>query len=198
MVTSPNHFEDINRAPLDVLSLHAVAKDFLRPKETMHGFEWKDIRGIEGTGFVRALRTILTGQLPELLPTLKHVVTTELDLDITKYSTGTDQSVLPLYSLCKRLVAKVNATVFFGSVLTQDAEFFEAAMKFPHESAYAAEIIRLTPQGLGKFIARMFTENYKSSATLHRRLSKEIRDRLQARAEGRQGIQELVSVSPNE
>ncbi|KAI4210937.1 MAG: hypothetical protein LQ351_006256 [Letrouitia transgressa] len=51
MVTSHNHIKEISEAPLNTLSLHAVAKDFLQPKHTMHGFEWKDQRGIEGTGF---------------------------------------------------------------------------------------------------------------------------------------------------
>ena len=41
-----------------------MLQQFLQPKHTMHGFEWKDQRGIEGTGFVRALRTLLTSHLP--------------------------------------------------------------------------------------------------------------------------------------
>lgn len=36
----------------------------------MHGFNWFDRRGTEGVGFVRALRTLLTNNLPQILPTL--------------------------------------------------------------------------------------------------------------------------------
>ena len=36
----------------------------------MYGFEWKDQRGVEGTGFVRALRSLLTAHLPSFLPNL--------------------------------------------------------------------------------------------------------------------------------
>ncbi|KAF2178175.1 cytochrome P450 [Zopfia rhizophila CBS 207.26] len=99
MVTSLLHIEEINRAPLDVLSLHAVAKDFLQPKDTMHGFEWKDVRGVEGTGFVCALRTILTG----------------------------DRYVVPLYEMCKTVITRLNCSVFFGKELAEDRDSTFAA-----------------------------------------------------------------------
>lgn len=42
----------------------------LQPRYTMHGFNWFDRRGTEGVGFVRALRTLLTNNLPLILPDL--------------------------------------------------------------------------------------------------------------------------------
>lgn len=38
----------------------------------MYGFNWFDKRGVEGLGFVRTLRTILTNHLPLLLPALQE------------------------------------------------------------------------------------------------------------------------------
>ena len=40
---------------------------------TMHGFNWFDKRGTEGVGFVRALRTLLTNNLPGILPDLGRI-----------------------------------------------------------------------------------------------------------------------------
>ena len=92
MVSSPAHISELSDAPLDKLSLHAVAKDvcwseYLRdkeradtfwqifqPKYTMYGFEWQEKRGVEGTGFVRALRSLLTAHLPSFLPTLRSMI----------------------------------------------------------------------------------------------------------------------------
>ena len=74
MVTSQRHIQELDKAPRHQLSLHAVAKEFLQPKNTMHGFEWKDQRGVEGTGFVRAIRNLLTARLPELIPRLSKVI----------------------------------------------------------------------------------------------------------------------------
>ncbi|KAI4214042.1 MAG: hypothetical protein LQ351_003446 [Letrouitia transgressa] len=49
----------------------------------MRGFEWKDQRGVEGTGFVRALRSLMTPQLPLLLPTLKQTLEDEFNFQIS-------------------------------------------------------------------------------------------------------------------
>jgi hypothetical protein len=57
----------------------------LQPRHTMHDFEWKDKRGDEGTGFVRALRSLLTAHLPLLLPHLKRIVEEGLKLEIHLY-----------------------------------------------------------------------------------------------------------------
>jgi hypothetical protein len=48
----------------------------------MHGFEWKDQRGVEGTGFVRALRTLLTQNIGYFLPALSSTIKNELDQEI--------------------------------------------------------------------------------------------------------------------
>lgn len=40
----------------------------------MHGFNWFDRRGAEGVGSVRALRTLLTNNLPNILPDLRVAI----------------------------------------------------------------------------------------------------------------------------
>jgi len=46
----------------------------LQPVYTMHGFNWFDRRGTEGVGFVRALRTHLTNNLPQIIPDLGVII----------------------------------------------------------------------------------------------------------------------------
>jgi hypothetical protein len=62
----------------------------------MHGFEWNDVRGKEGTGFVRAIRTILTSHLPQLLPSLKERIADHIHGELTdlETSTGVPSSLL--------------------------------------------------------------------------------------------------------
>ena len=48
----------------------------------MQGFEWKDQRGIEGVGFVRALRSLLTSHLPVVLPKLDATIASELNTQL--------------------------------------------------------------------------------------------------------------------
>ncbi|KAM5452555.1 hypothetical protein MaudCBS49596_003373 [Microsporum audouinii] len=132
----------------------------------MHGFEWNDVRGVEGTGFVRALRS---------------------------------RSV-PVYEFSKRVVTCINCYVFFGRELAEDPEFYDAAYNFPQDSAFAAEMLRVLPKPLAQFIAGWFTRNYRSSESLHRLLSAEIKKRT---ARGRQdqscpndGLQWLIETAP--
>jgi hypothetical protein len=51
----------------------------LQPKYTMHGFNWFNQRGTEGVGFVRALRTLLTNNLPQILPLLSTINKTRFE-----------------------------------------------------------------------------------------------------------------------
>ena len=46
----------------------------LQPMYTMHGFNWFDRRGTEGVGFIRALRVLLTNNLPQILPDLGVII----------------------------------------------------------------------------------------------------------------------------
>jgi hypothetical protein len=46
----------------------------LKPGYTMAGFNWHDQRGIEGTGFVRSLRTLLTNHLPKMTPDVRRLL----------------------------------------------------------------------------------------------------------------------------
>jgi hypothetical protein len=158
----------------------------------MHGFEWKDVRGQEGTGFVRALRTVLTSQLPDLIPNINEVITNQLKVEIEKNGRDRKDSTVHVYETCKRIVTMVNCSVFFGEAMTNDVEFFAAAHQFPHDSAYAAEFIRLLPRSISGMVARFATGNFKAAAIFHYRLAKEIRSRLDARTHGRGDDQKKV------
>lgn len=53
----------------------------------MHGFNWFDKRGTEGVGFVRALRTLLTHNLPSVLPDLRIATSYRLKAEVDKFKT---------------------------------------------------------------------------------------------------------------
>ena len=57
---------------------------------TMNGFNWLDRRGAEGLGFVRTLRTLLTNNLPQILPDLRVLANNHWDklLDETESVDG--------------------------------------------------------------------------------------------------------------
>ena len=115
MVTSERHIQELANAPLQQLSLHAVAKEvssnacflcrsqrlrILQPKYTMYGFEWNDQRGIEGIGFVRALRSLLTAHLTSLRPSVSSNIAESLESEMMLGSRADRRSDVPtIYQL---------------------------------------------------------------------------------------------------
>ena len=61
----------------------------------MHGFEWKNQRGVEGTGFVRALRTLLTSHLTALAPDLMNTIRDTMDKELAKQEAVAGAFVVP-------------------------------------------------------------------------------------------------------
>ncbi|KAL4943637.1 hypothetical protein BDV06DRAFT_210932 [Aspergillus oleicola] len=188
MITSVDHITEVVNAPLGALSLHAVAKEIIQPKYTMLGFEWQDQRGVEGTGFVRALRSRLTAHLPVLLPDLQRLVQ-----DAIAHELNTPQCDgfvhCRLFPMIKRTVTKVNSFIFFGEELAHNAEFTAAALEFPQKVILAAEILRATPGFLQGTVARLATRQHYAVRTLMRYLEPVVEQRMAARA----GSQDCVS-----
>ena len=133
----------------------------------MHGFEWKDQRGIEGTGFVRAIRDLLTSRLPQLVPKLSATISSTLksEIDDSKCKDGWHR--LSLFKSVKHIVTATNCAVFFppelGKALFQlccklmlmngaakDEDFMRAALDFPEDVFMASEIIQLLPEFISK------------------------------------------------
>ena len=108
----------------------------------MYGFEWQEKRGVEGTGFVRALRGLLTAQLPSFFPTLRTMIEQSIreEIDQSQLHDGKDccayerqgppvrliflgYAEVALFPMVKRVVTKANSFVFFGEELCESVSF---------------------------------------------------------------------------
>ncbi|KAF2475217.1 cytochrome P450 [Lindgomyces ingoldianus] len=206
MVTSSAHIQEIDKAPRHQLSLHAVAKEFLQPKNTMNGFEWKDQRGIEGTGFVRAIRNLLTARLPELIPRLSTVIEDQIQAEVTQAKQTKDGwGRIPLFAAAKHIVTRTNCAVFFPAELSSNPEFVQAALEFPEDVFFAAEIIRILPRGIAPFLAKLATKNHKSTTVMYNFLYPVVQKRmelsclapeLRGEEEPNDGVQWLINTTP--
>ncbi|RYP59192.1 hypothetical protein DL769_008649 [Monosporascus sp. CRB-8-3] len=97
-----------------IKELDSAPDTMLQPVYTMHGFNWFDRRGTEGVGFIRALRTLLVNNLPDILPSLSPMIRArfeQLHLDHTQVD-GMRQS--PVYPMVVNIVVLINAVSFFG------------------------------------------------------------------------------------
>ncbi|KAF2114936.1 cytochrome P450 [Lophiotrema nucula] len=142
LVSSPDLIRDIAVATNEQLSLHAAAKDILKPEYTMAGFNWHSQRGIEGIGFVRTLRTLLTNHLPKMTPGVRGIIERTFAAEV-----GEQGSVNAL-ALSKKVVTEISGYAFFGGDQVKNQEFMEAAYCYNEDVLYGAEILRLTPSFL--------------------------------------------------
>jgi hypothetical protein len=160
-VTSPEQIQELNSAPDTVLSLQAASKQMLQPKYTMHGFSWFDTRGTEGVGFVRALRTLLTNNLPQILPDISTTINTRFAelrsghktvngkrcAPVSIYDADFELDAIhsPVYPMIVKLTVLTNALAFFGKDLAKDEAFMVSALAYIEDTLMCAELVRLLP-----------------------------------------------------
>ncbi|KAK6212824.1 hypothetical protein LQW54_004913 [Pestalotiopsis sp. IQ-011] len=145
-VSSPKQVKELDAAPDTVLSLQGASKQMLQPVYTMHGFDWFNRRGTEGVGFVRALRTLLTNNIPEILPDLGSLIRTRFQEQHAAQSVVNGTRLSPVYPMIVKLVVLGNAVSFFGKSLSDNQKFMESALAYVEETLLCAEVVRLSPQ----------------------------------------------------
>ncbi|KAJ8110831.1 hypothetical protein ONZ43_g5772 [Nemania bipapillata] len=181
-VSDPKHIQELDDAPDAVLSLQAAARHMLQPKYTMHGFSWFDLRGAEGFGIERVVRTLLTNFLPEILPDVGRMVRVKMEQLMPNHTVvGKGGPETSVFALMKELVAHTNAYVLFGKELGDNEEFMKAASTFMDQTLVVAEIIRLVPRWAVPVIGNWTSSKFDSDKVMHSTLLAIIEKRLEER-----------------
>lgn len=144
-VSSEQHIKELDALSDSTASLQAAAKQLLQPRYTMSNFNWLDKRGVDGTPLIKTLRTLLTNNIPQILPSIRIAVSSKIDAVVENLATTHGVKHLPLYSTILSCVSYSNALAFFGEDLARDAEFMKAAVQFIESTLLVAEILRLLP-----------------------------------------------------
>ncbi|KAI1121769.1 cytochrome P450 [Nemania abortiva] len=166
-VSSEKHIKEVDSAPDTVLSLQAASKQMLQPAYTMHGFNWFDRRGTEGVGFVRALRVLLTNNLPQILPTLSCIVRARFEQLHSEHAKVNGEVHSPVYPMIIQLVVLSNALSFFGEELAKNEAFMIAALSYVEETLICAEIVRLVPKFMAPFVGKMLASRLKCQKIIY-------------------------------
>ncbi|KAI1334212.1 cytochrome P450 [Xylariaceae sp. FL0016] len=167
-VSSREHINEVDSAPDTVLSLQAASKQMLQPVYTMHGFNWFDRRGTEGVGFVRALRTLLTNHVPDILPDLGRIIRARFT-ELQEEQSGRGGS-LAVYPAIVKIIVLSNAVAFFGTDLAKNERFMVSALSYIEETLLCAETVKLAPKFaapvIGRFAALFLTSHAQVFSTL--------------------------------
>ncbi|KAI1126713.1 cytochrome P450 [Nemania abortiva] len=187
-VSDPKHIQELDDAPDAVLSLQAAARHMLQPKYTMHGFSWFDLRGAEGFGVERVIRTLLTNFLPEILPDVSRMARVRMEKLLPSHTViGKGGAETSVFGLMKELVAHINAYVLFGKELCDNDTFMRAASTFMDQTLVVAEIIRLVPRWAVPFIGKWTSTKFDSDMVMYSTLISIIERRLEERNSRRLG-----------
>ncbi|KAL2756622.1 hypothetical protein ACRALDRAFT_2041267 [Sodiomyces alcalophilus JCM 7366] len=180
-VSSPKHIKEIDSAPDTVLSLNAAAKHMLQPVYTMNGFNWFDKRGVEGVGFVRTLRTLLTNNIPNLLPELRVLSRSRFSQLHAEFSEkhGPDHS--PIYPMIMKITVLLNAASLFGTELARDDAFLKDAFGYVEETLLNAEVVKLMPSFLAPIVGGLLSSGLSSHKSFFAKLLPMAEDRLKDR-----------------
>ncbi|KAI9155657.1 Ent-kaurene oxidase [Paramyrothecium foliicola] len=161
-VSSPKHIKELDQAPDTVLSLQAASKQMLQPIYTMSKFNWFDRRGTEGVGFIRALRTLLTNNLPKILPNLSAIIRTRFAEMHEQHPVVNGVKQSPVYPMIIKLVVLSNAVSFFGEGLAKNEKFMESALDYIEQTLMCAEVIRLVPKWMAPIVGRVLGSQLKA------------------------------------
>ncbi|CAG9998323.1 unnamed protein product [Clonostachys byssicola] len=161
-VSDPKYIRELDKAPDNVLSLQGAAKQMLQPMYTMQHFNWFVIRGTEGVGFIRALRTLLTNNLPEILPDLSSIIRSRMAELRNSHPTIKGEKHSPVYPMIVKLVVLSNAVSFFGKDLAKNDAFMESALEYIEQTLICAEIVRLLPKFMAPIVGNLLGARLKA------------------------------------
>ncbi|KAI0101984.1 cytochrome P450 [Nemania sp. FL0031] len=167
-------YDRSNGKPFGIIAPDNRYVFMLQPMYTMHGFDWCNRRGTEGAGFVRALRTLLTNNLPQILPEL-GVLNRIRFVELRQQHSIKDGRVhSTVYYIVVSLVVLSNAMSFLRKYLsnkfTPENHFVAATLPYVEETLICAEVLRLIPKVLVPIVGGIITRSLKSHETVYNTL----------------------------
>jgi hypothetical protein len=140
----------------NLVAIHLTCRwQMLQPLYTMNGFNWFERRGVEGVGFVRTLRTLLTGNLPQILPDM-GLTTKALFAELHERHPEVNGMRMVPSASWSLLLLKIH-TAFRGSTLSH----------IPHDDQARGEAERTRPVWAGvRFVTWNLLLQYMPGANL--------------------------------
>ncbi|KAI1807094.1 cytochrome P450 [Daldinia bambusicola] len=186
LVSNPKHVLEVARCPESILSFHDAMKNRLRHNITMMGFEHNDIDPDEYVT-MNVIKMHLRKNLPVLKPVIQRAVErgflTYLE-EPTLSAEGEVSSIIPVFSLVKAIVGRVNNQIFFGDDLSQNEDFAKAAMRYPWDGSTTGEICRYLPESLAPIVGHIMMAWSGSMRTVDHHVTKLVAKRLQELTDG--------------
>lgn len=150
-----------------------------QPQYTMNGLQVEDRMAANGSLHSRVLRVMLTGHLDDLQPSLATIISTSIDEEISAGKKYPNNWIdIKSLSMAKKVVVAANCLVFFGEKLSKCPEFLQAALDYPEDLLFTAEMIRLLPKSAAPVLAPLLMRQHRASKVLVSYLMPMVEERL--------------------
>ncbi|KAK3366318.1 cytochrome P450 [Lasiosphaeria ovina] len=173
--------KELESQPETALSLYAASRKILMPKYTMHGLHIQDSRGAAGAGFSRAVRVLLTNNLPRVLPYLGDAIRARIAEIRAEGHVVDGVKQTDLYPMFLQLTSLSTGTSIFGKELASNAAFMKDAFNYIESVVMGAEMVRLSPKWLEPIMGRFVTHKIKTPEILFNLLYPIAEERLRER-----------------
>ncbi|KAI9465137.1 cytochrome P450 [Lactarius psammicola] len=149
LASGPELIEDIRKAPDDVLSLAARAKEFFQFEYTM------DLLELDNQYHADVIRSKLTRNIAVTFNEVREELIRSLDASIPVH--GDDWVKVPVIETMQRVVCATTNRVFVGSPLCRDPDYLTLNMNFAVNVVKLAAIIRMFPKPLKPIVTRLLS-----------------------------------------
>ncbi|KAF8271099.1 cytochrome P450 [Lactarius quietus] len=150
LASGPQLIEDIKKAPNDVLSMIARARDLLQLEYTQDVLDWEDEYHME------VIRTKLTRNIADTFKEVREELTRSLDTFIPMH--GDDWVNVPVIQTIQRVICATSNRVFVGTPLCRDKDYQNLNLSYTINIVKAATTLRMFPKPLKPIVARMISK----------------------------------------
>lgn len=150
-----------------------------QPKYTMNGLEVEDCMASNGSLHSRVLRVMLTGHLGDFQPLLAAIISKSIAEEVSAGKRISNEWIeIQSLSMFKKVVVATNSLVFFGEKLSRCPEFLQAALDYPEDLFFTAEMLRLLPKYAAPVVAPVLMRRHQASKILVSYLMPMVEERL--------------------
>ncbi|KZW02926.1 cytochrome P450 [Exidia glandulosa HHB12029] len=151
IVSSPEHIEDMRKAPDEVLSFRGAVEDTL---QTQYMFDTKILE--ESRFHITIIRSILSRQLSFVFPEIFEEISQAFQEYIPARE-GAEWTTVPAFGIMTKIVARTTSRLFVGEPLCREPSYLDLIIRYTSVLASSSRVISLFPPFVKPLVARFLT-----------------------------------------
>ncbi|KAF2446078.1 cytochrome P450 [Karstenula rhodostoma CBS 690.94] len=153
ILSSNEHWHDINNAHTSQLSPNAASREMFQPKYTF-GFDWSAPREHVSLATVRSIRN-MTLQIPLFQGRFVEILDQEFQQAMATNPQEEGWTRVALWTVLQRAITRINTLLLFGEDTAHNDEFILRGLNFVNQTTLILESVRLVPFFLAPVVEKL-------------------------------------------